>query len=309
MHLCSLEAFIEIVRDVRKQFKFWTIDCAGREVHSRIKYEIRITNILSVLNVVITLYASYWYTHPIDDDKEIFYALRFFEEYWPRQKRVLSIIYRATFPLFAYVMIVHAYQVIYATQHLRFQAILFIKYVVNIGEQKTKICDEKLFYDTDYQKIVAKRLKFCIIRHQEFLAFHRLKLKEIRNFIVTFSILGGLLLFSFGLHLLIGKFHYEHYVRFGVGAFAAVFTFGALILAGQSIEVQAANVVHSCNSIKWYTFNEKNKRIYRLMLINIMQPCKLKFSENLSVNYSLGVSIVRGIFSILSVVAKVYFDL
>nr|XP_015834420.1 PREDICTED: uncharacterized protein LOC107397732 [Tribolium castaneum]XP_015834421.1 PREDICTED: uncharacterized protein LOC107397732 [Tribolium castaneum] len=297
-----------MVRDVRKQFKFWTIDCAGQEAHSRIKSEIRITTVLSVLNFIITLYASYWYVYPIEGDKEIYYALKFFEEYCPRHKMVLSVVYRATFPLLSYAMIVQAYQVIYTTQHIRFQAILFIEFVLNIGHQTKNLSEEKLFYDTDYQKIVGERFKFCIMRHHEFIAFRRLKLNEMSNLIVGFSILGCLLLFSFGLFVLTGKLHREHFWRFGLGSLAAVCTFGSVIWAGQSIEIESENVVNSLNSVKWYTFDENNKRNYIIMLVNTMQPYKLKFSENFSINYSLGVSIVRAFFSILSVAAKLYFN-
>lgn len=41
----------------------------------------------------------------------------------------------------------------------------------------------------------------------------------------------------------------------------------------------------------WYYWNDKNKKIYLLHLLKSEKPYKLQYSQNVSVNYELGVSV------------------
>ena len=105
-------------------------------------------------------------------------------------------------------------------------------------------------------------------------------------------------------NMLQDKFTPEYYLRVGITAIGSCSTFGAVIFAGQSIETEVrvnkkSKVIVSqllqfdvtlsaINKVAWYNFNHSNKRSYLIFLLNMMQPWKLKFSENYSVNYELG---------------------
>ena len=47
------------------------------------------------------------------------------------------------------------------------------------------------------------------------------------------------------------------------------------------------------SSIPWYVLNRENSRIYIIFTGIIMRPCKIRFTETVSLNYELGVSVCR----------------
>jgi hypothetical protein len=156
--------------DIRNELRPWTIDCAGEEIHSRLKFEIKVITSFALFNFGVAIFAGCMYCVPIFADSELFYLLRFADEHFPNQKIIVEVIYRFSFLFLIYVMMVLAYQVIYYTQHARFQVMLFTEYLVNIAKNDSGLKDEELFYSSQYQEKLAHNLKFCAKRFQEFLS-------------------------------------------------------------------------------------------------------------------------------------------
>ncbi|RZB39213.1 uncharacterized protein BDFB_003498, partial [Asbolus verrucosus] len=130
-------------------------------------------------------------------------------------KNILSWIYRSTYPLTCYVMIVPSYQLIYYTQHIKFQLMLLLEHVAAVTAFKEERNLEELFYDEDYQKQIHEKIKFCVKRHTDFIVIHKNKLPEMSNLIVAFSLCGCLLLIGIALFLSSGKIISENYTRIG----------------------------------------------------------------------------------------------
>jgi hypothetical protein len=42
---------------------------------------------------------------------------------------------------------------------------------------------------------------------------------------------------------------------------------------------------------KWYTWNKRNRKTFLIMLSNSVAPIKIKFTENVAINYALGMSV------------------
>ncbi|EFA02840.1 odorant receptor 281 [Tribolium castaneum] len=308
MALLTLVLKDDFISNLKQEFRLWPLDCAGDEIYSQIKFENKIIKIFVVFNCIVTFIGSYLYFLPLDSDNETFYAVRFIEENYPDHRNLLHGLYRSTFLIFGYAMTVHVYQVIYNSQHLRYQIIIFTEYVASIGNPD-KRKENELFYDKGFQKVVYERLKFCIMRHQEFLVISNKKVGDMRVFIVGYSLCGCLLGISLTFYIFSGKFYREHFPRVAVACVGAVATFWAVITAGQAIESEYDSALSTLlGKIEWYYFNDSNKKNYLVMLINLMQPWKIKFSEEYAVNYELGLGIVRAIYSIVSVVASMHFE-
>ncbi|EFA02953.1 odorant receptor 278 [Tribolium castaneum] len=296
------------ITNMSQELEMWSYSSGGEEINRRVKFQSRVITIYALVNFLLAIVASYLYFSPLDSDNETFYMVRFIEEKIPDYAKICKIAYRTTFLAMGYVMIVHSYQVIYASQHVRFQIIFFTEYVKKVVEFDEKISEECLFYNERFQTIVGKRLQNCVIRHIQFLKFDRIKIKEMSNLIAAFSLCGCLLGISISFYVLSGIFYREHFLRVALISVTAVSTFFALILAGQSMESKANSAHIIMNNIKWYNFNQSNKKAYLLLLMMSMKQYKIKFSENYSINYELGLTIVRGIYSIISVMANMHFD-
>jgi hypothetical protein len=82
--------------------------------------------------------------------------------------------------------------------------------------------------------------------------------------------------------------------------------FSALFWSGQTVEdqvsvtfreenvlsiFQSEEIVAALHALNWYNFDKNNKKIYLIMLTNAMQTHRVKFTENYSVNYDLGVQV------------------
>lgn len=79
----------------------------------------------------------------------------------------LRIFYRLTFIVLGYSFVVFSYQILYLTQEGCFQLYMFNRYLRNLGENYDDISALRLILDQHFQKVVRKRLLFCIKRHNE----------------------------------------------------------------------------------------------------------------------------------------------
>ncbi|RZB39214.1 7tm 6 domain containing protein [Asbolus verrucosus] len=291
----------EMLVNIKAEIPLWTIDSAGEKVNSRIKTEILTTTAFAIANFLLACYCCYCFIIPLSADKETFFAFRFCEDYFPDRKNILGWTYRVTFFTTCYVMIMPSYQIIYYTQHMKFQIMLFFEHVAALTDFKEEQNLEELICDQYYQDQIRQRLQFCIKRYTAFMVTYKNKVKEITNLLVMFLLCGFLFLSSIVFFLLSRKIYFEFYTRIGTACILACVNFATLILCGQSIENQSDIALKILNEVCWYTFNESNKKTYLIAVLNTSRPMKIKFSENYSINLKLGLAIVNGIYSIMSV--------
>ncbi|RZC39022.1 hypothetical protein BDFB_005191 [Asbolus verrucosus] len=94
---------------------------ADKEVYRGIKRELKIITVSTVTSFVFGVSTSVAFIKPLNEDLEHFFAFKLFQIYCSNHFTVLSFIYRSSFPLIACVMMSHLLQVVYYTQHIRFQ--------------------------------------------------------------------------------------------------------------------------------------------------------------------------------------------
>ncbi|RZC05021.1 hypothetical protein BDFB_012286, partial [Asbolus verrucosus] len=92
-------------------------------------------------------------------DREIFYVLIFFEDYYYKRQNVFQFVYKVTFILEVYVMTAPIYQVVYIAIHFKSQILLIKNYYNDISIGYDVAENSELFYD-DYQKTIKKKLVF-----------------------------------------------------------------------------------------------------------------------------------------------------
>ena len=154
---------------IKDDFDVWEIDSAGKKVETKIRQEVKYMTIYIVITFLTTVCGSILFAINLSHDLEWFFGLRFFKDYFPNQYTILAVLYKATFICIGYSMIVHAFQMIYYTQHLRYQIMLLNEHILNIGNCGPNFNEEELFYNKEYQTTIETRLRFCIKRWDEYL--------------------------------------------------------------------------------------------------------------------------------------------
>ncbi|XP_064213105.1 uncharacterized protein LOC107397920 isoform X2 [Tribolium castaneum] len=309
----------KIIENLADEIKIWAIENASKNLQSEINLKIKIITTFVIVNTLIAVTGGFLYMHPLPEDVHLFFALRLIRDYFPNHYTSLEFFYRMSFPIFAYLMTTHANQFLYYTQHINFQIKMFREVCLEVKAWKTvSPFENHLFYNKKYQTEIEQRLKFCIKRSQEFVKVSVYKNKEIASFIPGFAICGLLLGIGLVFFLSNGKITSEYYLRMGFTSLGGVTTFLALVWTGQTTENITSDIERAINEIRWYNFNQSNKKMYLILVMNTMRERKIKFTEKYSVNYRLGLAvfifpnaqnillyffqIVRGIYSVISVV-------
>ncbi|KYB26039.1 hypothetical protein TcasGA2_TC033494 [Tribolium castaneum] len=89
-------------------------------------------------------------------------------------------------------------------------------------------------------------------------------------------------------------------VRLCALIFAATITGMLYVIQGQNTEDISEECFQTLTEMGWYYWNEENKRIYQLLFINSCEPFSIRFSENMAVNYKLGIELAKAVYSMMS---------
>jgi hypothetical protein len=129
---------------VLQEFKPWASDSAGEEINQKIQQESKYISALLLFNMILTFLAALFHFIPVENDDEVFFAFMLFSKWFPKYGVLLNWFYRSTF--------------------------FYMGIVTDLPEQNTNnINDCDLLKNSDYQRKVEQRIKFCIKRHVELL--------------------------------------------------------------------------------------------------------------------------------------------
>ena len=159
----------KLAAHIKDDLDVWEIDSAGKKVERKIRQGVKYMTIYIVITFLTTVCGTVLFAINLSHDLEWFFALRFFKDYFPGQYTILTVLYKTTFICIGYSMTVHAFQIIYYTQHLRYQIMLLNEHILNISNCCLDVNEDELFYDKEYQTTIEDRLKFCIKRWNEYL--------------------------------------------------------------------------------------------------------------------------------------------
>ncbi|RZB39212.1 hypothetical protein BDFB_003500 [Asbolus verrucosus] len=165
LEIITIPIYSKFMGDISGDITMWAFESAGSETYSKIKKDIKIVTICAVANFALAFVAGCFYVQYLPNESELFWAYKLFEDHFSSQSPALTIIYKLTIPLMGYVMVVHAIQSIYYTQHMKFQMNMLHKHVKHLTDYENDRISEEMYYDEEYQTEICRRLRYCIERH------------------------------------------------------------------------------------------------------------------------------------------------
>ncbi|EFA01417.1 odorant receptor 285 [Tribolium castaneum] len=282
--------------------KKWRVDSASEKIKNEIKTTAFIINIYTGVTVVLGVFCSLLFSIPTEDDTDFIFSIALMDRFVPEWKSVLMWPYRfSLFPL-AVILTTPCFVVIYVVHHARFQMLLLLHYLknVNSGHMTQSIGNAR------FQKEIRKRLKFCIKRHNHIITSLNQCRIDLYNLIIVFAVTGGLMLIS----ILIFLFSFQgsfksQYVRVTAFTIEYILTFSHVIVVGQMSENVTFEFFQILKTVDWNRWNLSNQKTYLVFLENTQNHFKIQFSENIALNYELGVSILKTVASMLSVLNQI----
>jgi hypothetical protein len=155
-----------MVEQVMEVIDLWEIDSAGEETKQRIIRESRGINMFVAINTILG--ATGATIHFLSNNPtETVFVRHIFHLLFPRQAQFLVIFFNLTLYLNLFVMTAHPYEVIYGTQHVKFQMYMCKTFIQEMTDGTDS--EETLMYNADYQQLTESRLKSLIKRHCEFI--------------------------------------------------------------------------------------------------------------------------------------------
>jgi hypothetical protein len=152
-----------MVENSMNVIELWDISSAGNDVKLGILRESRQINTFVVINTALPLVWGTRIMSSRDNDSELYFFQHIFDKLCPRQANFFVLILKMTLYLAGLAMEVHAYQIIYCTQHIKFQMYMLSALIEKLGRDVEDSHD--LIRDEVYQKQIESKLKMIIDRH------------------------------------------------------------------------------------------------------------------------------------------------
>ncbi|RZB40426.1 hypothetical protein BDFB_006814 [Asbolus verrucosus] len=73
----------------------------------------------------------------------------------------------------------------------------------------------------------------------------------------------------------------------------------------EKLSEHTSEIFESLKELRWYHWNKKIKKLYLIFLLNVEKPFRIQFSEDMSINYDLGTSVGKAVYSMLSVLSQI----
>nr|XP_015832975.1 PREDICTED: uncharacterized protein LOC107397448 isoform X2 [Tribolium castaneum] len=127
-------------------------------------------------------------------------------------------------------------------------------------------------------------------------------IKKMYVTIATFSIMGVILSVSVIAFLFSFQGNFENrYIRITTLVFTMVTVSTHILYVGQLIEDA---VYTTLKTVDWNNWNLENRKLYLIYLQNAQIIFSIKFTQDVSINYRLGFSMAKAIYSMISVMSK-----
>jgi hypothetical protein len=155
-----------MVEQIMEVIDLWEIDSAGKETKQRITRESRRINMFAAIITILGVTGAT--THLLSHNPaETVFVRHIFHLLFPRQAEFLVIFFNLTLYLAISVLPAHGYEMIYFTQHVKFQIYMCETFIQAMTDGTD--FEETLIYNADYQQLIESRLKSLIKRHCDFI--------------------------------------------------------------------------------------------------------------------------------------------
>ncbi|KAJ3645954.1 hypothetical protein Zmor_023571 [Zophobas morio] len=274
----------------------WQIDEATEEIKKTLKrtwFFITLYIVVSVAVALLTCLACV-----VQTPKEFFFFFEIAEQYFPQWKTFFTFTIKSALFVLAYTGVsIPGFASFYFYGHITLQKLMLKHCLQNINTNYDKVDNVRLSSVT-YQRLINQRLLFCVTRHIDFCKYVVRIMRLLDVYVLPYEVLGtvvtaSIFVFSFAFEgSLAGQY-------FRIATFVAVsctIVVGFVVI-GQEIEDMWQELSDAASEVEWYNWNQTNKRIYLIFLTNTSKVYKVKFSENISVNYELGLQVLKAVYS------------
>ncbi|KAJ3664100.1 hypothetical protein Zmor_008296 [Zophobas morio] len=232
------------------------------------------------------------------------FSFNIFGKYFPTWKSVLTTVYRPALFVVCITGLFPTYNIIYGYLSAKFVVEALRDQIENIHNGYEK--RQHLKFDEAFHKTVKERLLRCFKQCNRISLLGRELEKRSQNFLFPFKIGGIFMMISIVLY----AFSLENFWtnpqvnRLCSLAICSFLTLAGLAAVGQATEDLTNGLFDALMMVPWYQWNESNKKMYQMLLISILKPFKIKYSENISLNYNFAVELLRSFFSAVTVIVQ-----
>ncbi|XP_063923062.1 odorant receptor 46a-like [Zophobas morio] len=262
------------------------------------KYE---TNFVK-LHLVLTLITGAVLI-PVGKEREMQFAVLLFEKYYPLY--VLEALYYMSFPIVAYVSVRLAYTIMYFVSHAKFQIYMLLEFIRGIVDDYSDNDDSELLNSEAYQNVVKERLQEMVTRITMLIKLTNMGSDLAGHFIPTMALSGVLMGLGVMSFVYLGEFFgYYCYLQNFMWCITSLSTLVVYVYYGQQIEDETELIFDAIYGVRWVSFNKSNRKIILVTLVNVQNPLKLQFTDNVACNYELGMKIYRNLYSFAAVMGR-----
>ncbi|KAJ3664056.1 hypothetical protein Zmor_008261 [Zophobas morio] len=270
-----------------------------KSAREKIRKEIFLETANLLAHIILAVVSSVLYTMPKENMEKYECFIHVWTNYFPKWKNISVLLYRIIFFPTIYVSIINPSHLIkYSLLQIKFQVYVSIHQIeeINLGYEDRPFSR----LDSQFHEMVSKRLLSCIKLHLFYYGLIREIEKRTTKYLFVFKTASILL--YFGLTI-------SYFSQKGVLPITclislislSIFSGATVTRSGQELENLSDDVYMSLVNVKWYHWNESNKRNYLIFLTNAMKPFKLKYSQNVSLNYKLAIELLQAFFSAISI--------
>nr|XP_008199790.2 PREDICTED: uncharacterized protein LOC103314750 [Tribolium castaneum] len=297
--LCFILHYIHVTDKLFENVPRWSYTTIGKKYDNEVKRNALYTNILVACIAIAGFGSGVLYAMPTEKDNEIFFIMTWFEDNLLEWADILSLCHRMSFIFVSVIMQAPCIQICYTIKHSQYQLGILKSILENIHQGFDNL--DELVYDDNFHKEIKKRLVFCIKRHINLILVGRKMVRDTGIFVPFLSISGGML----GISLMMFFYVIEDTSTFVIVRlcgliFVATVTGMLYIIQGQNIQDISEECFQTVTQMDWYYWNKENKKIYQIMFLNSFEPFTIRFSENLAVNYELGIELAKAVYSMMS---------
>ena len=148
----------------------WAVDSADEDTKTRILKESKFLNTFVFLNSAMGLIWASTMIYPNQREAEHSFPAFLFKKWFPHYSHFLGCAFNLTSFAMSFTIVAQGYQLIYGTQHVKFQMYIFNKFVEAICQDFIQ-SDEVGILSRPHQIEIELRLKVLIKRHQDIIRY------------------------------------------------------------------------------------------------------------------------------------------
>ncbi|KAJ3641589.1 hypothetical protein Zmor_028091 [Zophobas morio] len=294
---------INIIKIYIHQIQVWKIEEATKEIKGKVRQTWIYIMAYMCTTTALSLMGAIACLVPTPRDEDLLFVLNLLQLYVPQWKNFIVWCLRPTlFVLFYVGVSVPGFAILYYNGHLNLQK-LMLKHCLGDINARFRHVEYIRWNNAEYHRQIEDKLMSCVKYHIQLTETALIPLRLAEVYVLPFQIMGTCVTAS----MLLVFFAFEgsmsdQYFRMVIMVLTASALLLGFAVGGQGIEDLSEEIYEALSQVEWYHWNSKNKKTYLFFLMHAARKFKIKYSENVSLNYQLGLKVVNAIFSAMSVI-------